>query len=194
MSTETDACPYEDDRIPVRLHRRGRAINNTFTDDEWIYCRCRPAGYKDQTDGAPYPIIDSEGLIHEQHIRTQSQSVTRGRYCDGPEDALYDGTSGAFLVEEGVFGFQYGHVNGQTKAHEQLNSRSYKICVEHDPTPCIYPHSEVRVYQYDEKDNTVEETLPDRIKPASIKLWVIDTIRERAKVFRQYPESDSTDT
>ena len=192
MSTDGGEC--EQTAIPERLHRKGRPIDPEFADEEWLYCRCRTNGYKGASREATFPLIDEAGLIHEQHVRTQSQSITRDKYSDGPTDALYDGDSGELLDEQAIFGFRFGDVNGRTEPHEQEERRSYEIRVEHVPTPCVYPHSEVRVYQRDRSkadDDVVTEILPKKIKPAKIKLWVIDVIRERAEVFRRFPEESA---
>lgn len=107
-------------------------------------------------------MVDEDGNIRKEHIKSQRQSVYRESLCRSPEDVLLDEYAGVRHEGWGIFGFRYGDVNGFTVTNDpQPKQPHYKfdVRIEHDPTPCAYPHCEVRIYRTDL--NTGEELIPN---------------------------------
>jgi hypothetical protein len=147
--------------IPEHLHRVGREPDPVFESDELLYRRF-PLNKPDLTAA----------------ISFKRMSVNRGKYCNSPDDVLWNSTDGGRLEGFGVLEFEVGAL-GLTVRHPH-DPVSFALRPDHTPEPCNYPHTEVVAFAVSAADGT--ETAIQDIKPPSVKLRFREHLQNLARI------------
>ncbi len=96
---------------------------------------------------------------------TRRMSVVRRSYCRRDEDALYNGETQEFYQDFGIAAFTVSHLRVESAMwRHPTENIEYRLEVEHDPLPLLYPHCEVVVLQ--------NGTPVESIRPKSVKLKI----------------------
>ena len=147
-------CQYDPDcrakGIPDHLHQCERPINQTFDPSESLFYRFKP-GEKIKNGKVPKGIF-----------RVKNMSVLRQIYCRSPNDALYDGERGISYPDWGVAELVVGKV--ESFSYNGDPPKEYTLKVVHDPLQCVYPHSEVRLFERGVRLNEVPDGLATLIR------------------------------
>jgi hypothetical protein len=75
-------------------------------------------------------------------------SVNRSYYCNHPTDVLYNVKDLTSLFKHGVIQALVKVVDGYTF---ESNSSKIRFSVEHDPIPCMYPHTIIVIFKDDKR-------------------------------------------
>lgn len=155
--------------IPSYLQRNGRPEDNNFL-SETIYRRFRSSA-------------NIQSWLNDQSISSsifpvQDDSCNRSKYSNVPEDVLYNvrvEDSGAHYLSWGILEFDSdalktfsSEVNGE--------KRYFTIGLIHSPLECMYPHSEIIVYENGERIDTN--------KPKSIKRLIRDCLINNSRIVK----------
>jgi hypothetical protein len=160
--------------IPNRLHRNNRPEVPEFRQNELVFRR-----FPDSFGNPPedhYSSVDKK--VKKNTFDVRGLSCYRDSFCDSFEDALYNDHGGAHFFNWGVLSFITAQLNDQSFTHP--NTRIiYVLKVLHEPTECLYPHSEVHVFSGNQKI----------MEPSSIiKSWLRDTYLELYDIIKEPEE------
>lgn len=150
--------------IPDYLHCNGRSKDDNFNDDESLYRRFFIK--------APYEEWEKNNQTSASIFPVQNDSYVRSEYVKEPIDALYNDRE----VDEGSHYYNAGILEVKILPIKQfkysINGQPRKFILQpsHEPTTCIFPHSEVHVY---ENGNRIDSN-----KPRSVNLAIrVELIR-----------------
>lgn len=145
--------------IPSHLHRAGRVNDDVFV-GEVIFRRFLASGTKNDWS--------KNSQISCSIFEVKNDSCNRSKYSDSPEDVLYnvrieDGGNhyfswGILSIGSDMFDLFTFQINGTT--------RTFSLKLEHVPLDCMFPHSEIIVFENNEKVDTS--------KPKSVKVVIRD--------------------
>ncbi len=146
--------------IPAHLHQMGRAADPHFGSAELLFRRFRQ-GTPDLTAA----------------ISFERMSVNREKYCQSPDDALWNDVQGGRYEGFGVIAMPVGAL----QVFEKHPGEDYRFSLkpEHTPNRCNYPHTEVVATKV--LPDGTEEALPE-IKPKSVKLALRKALRDSISV------------
>lgn len=142
------------DHIPHEMRRNGRAVDCIFSDDEPLYIR--------------FKILDEDGRVPMDQIRSTNQSVNRGKYSR-PEWVL--------ITENNVLGhFGYGlfHVQDIPCTITKDGSPQYWFRISHSPEEWNYSHSEILAHK-GSKTVSPAKKIHHTIK-TEFRMWLRDKI------------------
>jgi hypothetical protein len=146
--------------IPAHLHREERPADPVFDAAEPLYRRFR-LGTPDLTAAISFARM----------------SVNRGKYCESPDDVLWNDEEGGRYEGFGVLSLPVKALQRREKLpHEDSH---FTLKPEHDPTRCNYPHTEVVATKVSSAGD--EEELPE-IRPKSVKLALRKALRDAISV------------
>jgi hypothetical protein len=157
--------------IPNHLHRNGRDEDADFSLDNFIYIRVEPKHIILTSDenGNLRPIISLAAF------KSNLQSCNRDKYSIA-NDVLYNvnATSlGEHFNTWGVISVEKDKLFKQVYQHPELVGISYKTGLSHSSEECMYPHSEVIIYDAQDDTRTNIEINSKTIK-AKIRAFYID--------------------
>jgi hypothetical protein len=151
--------------IPVHLHQSGRVADQSCDADETLYRRV--------ADDVPLVVGERPPLAA---FTTRKMSQNRARYCHSPEDVLYNIKAPVHFFSWGIVGFLVKNVEVLKLKHPHDTAKEYTLKVIHKPEKCMFPHSEVEVFENGRR--------LDEIKPPSIKTLIKDEISKLAWVIK----------
>jgi len=154
-------------KIPQHLHQNGRLADPSFDRNERIYIR-----FREFEDNKP-TLCD--GKVSAAIFKTEKQSSNREKYSKSPTDVLFE-TNGDHKFSWGIVELMSREICETTFPHPNTET-SYSFRVIHDPVQCMYPHSEIRIF---ENGNLVES-----IKPKSVKNLIKYKWREISSVLKK---------
>lgn len=167
---EPEVCSRES--IPIRLHRMGRPKLEAGEASDHLYIRHPP---RDMSE--PY-ILQIPG-----HNKLQNQSVNSELLnAEGsPSDVLFNtkcdphftDSNIAKIAAQDVINLQLPnpHVMRVVKAKTTNEPVVYQFKIEHDPTPCMYPHCVIQAYKDGEKvDKNIDGYMKTEIRKIFAKL------------------------
>ncbi len=159
--------------IPSHLHRNGRGIDPHFEPEEHYYRRFKRAVQN-------VPVVGEDGRISESIVSTRNMSGNREKYCNSPEDVLYDINSAEHFFSRGIWKVQVSSIDGMSFNHPE-KARAYTIRVFHNPEDCMYPHAIVQV---------LENGKPiTGIKSKSVKTKIRKEIARHTRVIKKPDQS-----
>ncbi len=136
--------------IPTRLHQVDREPNQEFERNELLYRRFKVREPFDEwlnnnrISAAIFPV-DRKG-----------DSLNRDLYCESYKDVLYNiEVDGVDISYYGVVGFSCKEVFDCPCFTDELGN-VYDIRLQHEPEPCMYPHSVIKVYKNGQYDSAVK--------------------------------------
>jgi len=154
--------------IPERLHKNGRDIDAAFLEDELIYRRFKVEGSQEDWN--------ANNQISVKIFPVSNDSCNRSKYCESPEDVLFNtrpSDEGKHYLDWGIIALEVTRLNDfEFSFYQNSNRKIFLIKVEHVPSECMYPHSEIRVY---ENDSLVVQDKPKSTKSA-IRKFLMDRI------------------
>lgn len=153
--------------IPVHLHQCARSPDQNFEEDELLYRRT-PNTHGDLTAA----------------IKFNRMSVNRGKYCEEPNDTLWNEKEGGTHDGFGVISFPVGALSGSWP-HKELENVLFSLLPEHTPDRCNYPHTEI-IANRKEVDGSVIPLA--NIKPSSTKLAIREALARFLKVEIPFPK------
>jgi hypothetical protein len=119
--------------IPARLHQLSKSPVEDFDASELLFGRYNPEEIVDVGLAAAAISFQNDGM-----------SVNRGRFCNSPEDVLYNVTEGGKHYGHRYLIFSTGSLLGFLWRHPDV-PQDYSLKVVHDPEQCMYPHSLVKL-------------------------------------------------
>lgn len=159
--------------IPERLHRNGRAIDTEFLEDELVYRRFKVEGTKEDWH--------SNNQVSVKVFPISNDSCNRSKYCESPEDVLFNtrpSDEGKHYLDWGILSLEVSKLNDFNFSFQQNSiQKLFFIKVEHIPSECMYPHSEIRVYE--------NGVLIIQDKPKSIKSAIRKFLMDRKKIVKE---------
>lgn len=155
MSTQNN-CICDDYGIPRELHQNGRLGTDDFTESELLYRRFAPL--KDLNGESN---ILSDGSVSKSVFSTREpMSCNRDKYSSNFKDVLYNIRSAKHYSDWGVCSIQVKIINEFNYLGQ--NNKRYSLEVVHEPTFCMYPHS--NVYVIEDGARLTELKKPDLVK------------------------------
>ncbi len=149
--------------IPPHLHQAGRAVDPYFEPGELLYRRHK----------SPEPDLTDV-------INFKKMSVNRRKYCEGPEDVLWNDQQGGKYPDRAVFALPVAALSLQVNHPDQKNHPySFRLKPIHKPNQCNYPHTEITAFRV--MANGSEEEIAD-IKPPSVKLQMRTELAEHLEL------------
>jgi len=155
--------------IPSHLHRNGRGIDPHFEPEEHYYRRFKRTVHN-------VPVVGEDGRISGSIVSTRNMSGNREKYCNSPDDVLYDINSADHFFAWGIWEVKISKVEGLRFNHP-VEARAYTVRVVHEPEDCMYPHSIIRVLENG-------EPVP-RIKSNMVKTKIREAIAHHTRVIKK---------
>jgi hypothetical protein len=160
--------------IPERLWRNERAIDNDFKDDS-LYRRFIVFGDK---------LTWSSSNLSHVVFKLDRDSYNKSSLCTEPNDVLYN----TRLVDNGVHYVNFGILELPCHSLDQINDipvvlelngtkRIFKLQPVHSPEDCMYPHSEILIYEGDVEVNIKT--------PKSIGVILRDVLIEKINIIKE---------
>lgn len=134
-----ESCKCIEFKIPARLHKGERQVDNCFDGSELLYRRFTPF----DTNGMSQ--INPDGSVCASVFTTRSMSCNRGKYSDDPEDVLLNGKDGGHYHDQCIVSFPVEKVKEFTEPHPNDSSVIFTFTLQHVPEECMYPHMEIIV-------------------------------------------------
>lgn len=139
--------------IPARLHQLDRGVVPDFDPSELFYRRYNAAEVTDQ--GLADAAIT---------FRNDGMSVNRSKFSERADDVFFkviapgrhEGYAYLTFKADAVSGFEWEHPDSKAK---------HKIKVDHNPHPCMYPHSLIKLL----KDGKEVEGVKSRARSLELK-------------------------
>lgn len=162
--------------IPERLHTGDREADSHFEENEQVYRRFWLPGPKET-----WSMIGNSPSARIFDL--SEDSYNRSKYCDQPEDVLFNvsqESDGEHYANAGIMALQVSHIRDDTTEFtitENGNERRFTFSVEHDPLPCMYPHTNVNVLENG-------KLAPKR--PQSLKLAFRLMLRDYLSIVKPY--------
>jgi hypothetical protein len=151
--------------IPDRLHKGEREADDDFSDDTKIFIRIDPKYFltESETEG------DARTFVSQIAFRTSLQSCNRDKYSE-QNDVLFNinaASKGEHYPNWGVISISKDLLFDETFDHPSL-ALQFKLDLIHSVEECMYPHSEITIYEVsDNEKNNIElssKTLKTEIK------------------------------
>lgn len=165
MSVPDERCDLicQERGIPSYLHQNGRQVDPDFDSGEFLYRRNRSQEPE---------LMDV--------LNFKRMSVNRQKYCEGPEDVLWNDEQGGKYPDRAVFALPVAALSLRI-AHPDQKNHPYSFSIKpiHKPKQCNYPHTEVTAFRV--MANGSEEELAD-IKPPSVKLRMRQELAEHLEL------------
>lgn len=136
--------------IPSHLHQAGRPVDPDFEAQERLYRRSRSKQ------------VEPASLINFRRM-----SVNREKYCQTPEDVLWNDDAGGKHPDEAIFALPVAALSLRIPHPEKDHPYSFGLKPIHQPKQCNFAHTEITAFRI--MSDGTEEELPD-IKPTSVKL------------------------
>lgn len=130
--------------IPDRLHRNSRPEITDFSGDFNIYIRIKPEHFLFEKDENGENIV----TISVNAFVTNLQSCNRDSLCLEPSDVLYNinaDTSNDHYNNFGIVSLNIAKIFGEEFKHPAIDA-IYRLGLLHSPGECMYPHSEISIY------------------------------------------------
>lgn len=164
MSDSEEHCDSEcqERGIPPHLHQVERQEDPEFDPSELLYRR------------AQSPEVEPTAAINFKRM-----SVNRQKYCESPEDVLWNDKEGGKYPDQAIICLPVAALSQVVEHPEEPYSFGLKPI--HKPEQCNYPHTEVTALKIMEDGS--EETLAE-IRPKSIKLRMRTELAEYLEVYR----------
>jgi hypothetical protein len=160
--------------IPQRLWRNAKVINNNFVGDS-LYRRFKVFGEKSTW---------KSGNLSHVVFKLDKDSYNKSSLCSEPEDVLYNTRvedNGSHYVDFGILELpcdSLDEINDIPIALEINNDkRIFKLNPIHSPEDCMYPHSEICIYEGDSEVNIKT--------PKSINVIIRDVLIEKIKILKE---------
>lgn len=127
--------------IPERLHKKNKHAEKKFNSDEVLFRRFNvPVQLKDKTDGWGNLIF-----------KLDNDSYNRSSFSE-PEDVLYNinanNCDGRYYQKWGIYELPLNEINNSSIEFKIENrKRLISFSAIHSPVDCMYPHSELLVFE-----------------------------------------------
>lgn len=157
--TQNDPCSRLG--IPKHLHTANRQKVSEFAPSETIYRRFTEPGTINQWKG--------NNQVSASIFKLDNDSCNRSIFCQLPEDVLLntrEQDNGAHYLTHGIISFNVGKfysllVPPAPAIKQNGFDRNFVLHLEHDPLPCMYPHTEIHVY---DGSNRIDNSPPKSTK------------------------------
>ena len=162
--------------IPARLHTAGRLKDPNFDEDEVVYRRFSVPGPKEA-----WSMAGNDPSVNI--FKLNEDSYNRSKYCEEPEDVLFNvipEDDGRHYTDAGILSLQIQKLKESESEFiitENGNKRRFTFSIEHDPLPCMYPHTNVNIMENG-------EIAPKR--PTSLKFAFRLMLRDYLKIIKDY--------
>lgn len=160
--------------IPPHLHKLERVVVKNFAEGELLY---RWFNKEDKKD-------DLTGYVS---FNKKNSSFSRSQFCTEPSDVLWctENEAGG-RRKAGILSIPANALDGCHFCTEEHPDIKWRVAVNHDPTQCNYPHSDLSFFKGDQEK--------DVIKPGSIKLMIRDVLREKIRELPEILANNPSDT
>lgn len=159
-------------KIPEYLHQRERVADSQFDETEKIYRRFSVDG--EIEDWKNTRAISAQIF----RLSEDGDSCSRSKYTKVPEDVLYNDKvedEGHHYNHHGIFSFMVDKLVRIGPVYQNEIKRTFIIKLEHTPKECLYPHSDIVVYEVG-KDGSVNINEPPRSTKTLIRNSLLDII------------------
>ena len=159
--------------IPAYLHQGDRNADQNFDPEELLYRRFFtkiPSSEWQQNKSVSVALFE-----------LKDDSYNRSRYSQEPEDVLYNERkedNGNHYFDAGILQVAILHtlefsfdING--------NERAFRLSPFHKPTECIFPHTELHIYENETKIDYTQS------KPKSLKAAIRDFLVRNCIVIKE---------
>lgn len=163
-------------RIPARLHKNGRDVDQTFLPEENIN-RWFPPFNKDNESYILTNPETQEKIVSASVFRTDRMSCVREKHTEELNDALYNILSQDHYFNYGIVQLKVKDIESITFDHPVTKNTKYTLKVVHRPEDCLYPHVEIFTFENGEAKSD--------IKPSSIKTKVKQEYAKRCKIVKE---------
>jgi hypothetical protein len=137
-------------KIPKRLHRNNRLPNQTFEPKEILFERFKIR--------VPFHEWVNNNTVSASifQFKREGDSFNRELYSLSPLDVLFNiEIDGGDLTDYGVMGFKCETVKNCAPYVDEMNN-VFSMNIIHDPNPCMYPHTIIKVFKNGVNDASVK--------------------------------------
>jgi hypothetical protein len=172
----------EEPSIPSRLKKGDRITFNKFRSDEKLY-RWFPPYIKYESNGKL-----SASTVDKAFSPPYDISCNRSFMCVYSTDVLYNVTTFNHRIDFGVIEGIFKSINNysfsldfrrNSKISETVN---FRFEVEHDPHPCMYPHTVINIFKNGEK---IENSNQKEINSKQLKTAIRDHLSDLFRVVHE---------
>lgn len=156
--------------IPESLHRNNREVDNDFSSDNKLFIRIEPKHIFITTNEQGKETV----ILSIAAFKSNLQSCNRDKYGQAT-DVLYNIHADSMenhFTNWAVISVEKVNLTNQEYQHAELGI-SYKIGLRHQIEECMYPHSEVIIYNSQDKLQENIELSSKTIK-AKIRAFYLD--------------------
>ena len=161
--------------IPARLHQCGKSSISNFETGEILYRRYDP---KRASAKLEFP----ENVISTAISFDEGMSVNRSALSSSPADVLFEVKNGQHYAGHAILVLEAIHLQHWSFSKSTSGGTNvYTVQVEHAPTRCMYPHSEVKLLHNGIVTNDIrQKTLKAEIKRALAAATAIAVVFNQA--------------